>query len=114
MKTRDSFWISSKEAIGKIRKDGSDLLKLSQYGNLTFDIFKPRGKDRQQPHDKDEIYMVISGKGILNSNNKRTNCNQGDILFVPAGTEHYFESFSSDFCTWAIFSNPVNAEQTAM
>lgn len=114
MKAQESFWISSKEAMDKLKKQGSDLLNLSQYGNLTFDIYKPRGTDRQQPHDQDEIYMVISGTGILNCNNKRTNCSQGDILFVPAGTEHNFEGFSNDFCTWAVFSNPVGSEQMVM
>jgi len=114
MKTNESFWISSKEAIDKLKMEGSDLVKLSQYGNLTFDIYKPREVDKQRPHDKDEIYMIISGKGILNCNQKRTNCMQGDILFVPAGTEHNFENYSSDFCTWAIFSDPVNKQQMVM
>jgi len=114
MKTNESFGISSKEAMDKLKRDGSDLLRLSQYGNLTFDIYKPREVDKQQPHDKDEIYMVISGKGILNADNKKTNCGQGDILFVPAGTEHRFENYSTDFCAWAIFCNPSGTRQNVM
>ncbi len=111
MKPHDSFWLSSKEAVDRIRREGIDMVKLSTYGNLTFEVYKPNGSDRQQPHEKDEIYMVISGKGILNCNNKRTNCTQGDILFVPAGLPHYFENFSTDFCTWAIFSAPAPVEE---
>jgi len=110
MKTNESFSISYEEAKGKLKMNDSDLIKLSQYGNLTFDIYKPKGVDKQLLHDKDEIYMVISGKGTLNCDQKRTNCNQGDIVFVPAGTEHHFENFSSDFCAWAVFSNPTGAK----
>ncbi len=114
MKTNESFWLSSKEAIDRIKMEGSDLLRLSEYGNLTFDIYKPRDKDKQQQHDKDEIYMVISGKGILVANDKRTNCRQGDILFVPAGVQHHYEDYSKDFCTWAVFSNPSREPQNVM
>ncbi len=114
MKTNESFWISSKDALDRVKREGTDLVNLSKYGNLTFDIYKPRGVDRQRPHDKDEIYIVISGKGTLNCNNQRTNCNPGDILFVPAGMEHNFEGFSNDFCTWAVFSKPIEQEQMAM
>jgi mannose-6-phosphate isomerase-like protein (cupin superfamily) len=114
MKTPESFWISSKEAVSRLKREGTDLINLSKYGNLTFDIYKPRGSDKQTPHDKDEIYIVISGKGILNADSKRTNCYPGDILFVPAGMEHNFEGFSNDFCTWAVFSSPVRTEQMVM
>jgi len=114
MKTNDSFWLSSKDAVDRIRKEDIDMLRLSTYGNLTFEVYKPKGTDRRQPHEKDEIYMVISGKGILNCNNKQTNCSQGDILFVPAGQPHYFENYSTDFCTWAVFSTPMHKEELIM
>ncbi len=114
MKAIDSFGISSSEAVDRLKREGTELVHLSRYGNLSFDIYRPHGTDRQKPHDKDEIYIVISGYGTLNCNNKRTECRQGDILFVPAGMEHWFEKFSKDFCTWAVFSNPVQSEQMVM
>jgi mannose-6-phosphate isomerase-like protein (cupin superfamily) len=110
MKTMDSFGITTSEAMEKLKRDGKDLVQLSKYGNLIFDIYKPRNSDKQTPHDRDEIYMVISGKGILNCNNKRTNYNQGDIVLVPAGMEHRWEGFSNDFCAWALLTTPNQQE----
>ncbi len=34
----------------------------------------------------------------------------GDFLFVPAGVEHRFENFTSDFATWVFFYGPVGGE----
>ncbi len=110
----DSFGITSSEAIEKLKKGGTDLVQLSKYGNLSFDIYKPRGTDMQVPHDRDEIYMVISGKGTLNCNNKRTNYNQGDIVFVPAGTEHRWEGYSNDFYAWALLTTPNKGDKMTM
>jgi len=110
MKTTDSFGITSTEALNRLRREGSNLSHLIKLGDISVDIYKPIGEDRQRPHDKDEIYMVISGKGTLNCDKKLTECSTGDILYVPAFREHRFENFSSDFCTWAVFANPAPVE----
>jgi mannose-6-phosphate isomerase-like protein (cupin superfamily) len=114
MKTMDSFGIKTTEAMEKLKKEGTDLVQLSRYGNLSFDIFKPKNTDNQKPHDRDEIYMIISGKGTLNCNDKRVNYNQGDIVVVPAGTVHKWESYSGDFCAWALMTTPNTGETMSM
>jgi len=114
MKTTESFGISTLQALERLQREGTDLVNLSRNGNLSIDIYKPRGTDRQKPHDKDEVYIVISGKGTLNCNNKKTDCTPGDILYVPAGMEHRFEGFSTDFVTWAVFTGPSIQEKIAM
>lgn len=114
MKTNESFGITSMEAMDKLKKSGTNHINLSKHGNLWFDIYKPNEKDNQQPHDKDEVYMIISGNGTLSCNGNRTPFKQGDILFVPAGMEHKFERYSKDFCSWAIFANPKHQEGVMM
>ena len=34
----------------------------------------------------------------------------GDCLFVAAGVEHRFETFSNDFSTWDVFWGPKGGE----
>ena len=104
MKTNEEWGISTRDAIQKLTSSGTEMLNLSNLGNLSLDIYRPKGSDKQKPHDRDEIYVVISGNGILNTNGKRTDCKQGDLYFVPAGMEHRFEGFSNDFSTWVIFT----------
>jgi mannose-6-phosphate isomerase-like protein (cupin superfamily) len=111
MNNNKSFGISTSEALDRLKREGSDLINLLKVGNVSLDIYKPSGVDRQKPHDRDEIYMIISGKGVLNCDNKQTECKPGDVLYVPAGREHKFERFTNDFCSWAIFTNPANVER---
>jgi mannose-6-phosphate isomerase-like protein (cupin superfamily) len=35
----------------------------------------------------------------------------GDLLFVPAGETHRFETFSGDFTAWVIFYGPEGGER---
>jgi mannose-6-phosphate isomerase-like protein (cupin superfamily) len=49
--------------------------------------------DRQQPHDDDEIYIVLEGSGVLDVESERVELREGHALFVPAGAEHRFSGY---------------------
>lgn len=46
--------------------------------------------DRQQPHDDDEVYIVLDGRGWLEIEGERIELRQGHAVFVPAGAKHEF------------------------
>ena len=49
--------------------------------------------DRQQPHEDDEIYIVLEGQGILDVEGKQVPVTEGDAVFVEAGAEHRFSAY---------------------
>ena len=49
--------------------------------------------DRQQPHDDDEVYVVLEGRGTLDVEGVETPLEQGGGIFVPAGAEHRFTGY---------------------
>lgn len=51
--------------------------------------------DRQQPHDDDEVYIVLEGTGTLDVEGRRVELREGHALFVPAGAEHRFSGYES-------------------
>jgi mannose-6-phosphate isomerase class I len=46
--------------------------------------------DRQQPHDDDEVYVVLEGTGVLEVEGKEVALREGHAVFVPAGANHRF------------------------
>lgn len=81
-----------------------------RHGSLLVEIYAPRGIDDQTPHTRDEVYVVWKGTGIFLNGDERHPFKPGDVLFVPAGVEHRFESFSDDFVTWVFFYGPEGGE----
>jgi len=81
-----------------------------RHGTLDLKVYAPRGEDPQQPHDLDEVYVVISGTGWFVNGSARHRFGPGDALFVPARQEHRFEDFTDDFATWVIFYGPEGGE----
>jgi mannose-6-phosphate isomerase-like protein (cupin superfamily) len=51
--------------------------------------------DRQQPHEDDEVYVVLEGRGVLDVEGKRLELTEGHAAFVPAGAEHRFVAYES-------------------
>lgn len=49
--------------------------------------------DRQQPHDDDEIYIVLEGRGTLTIEGEDFSLEQGHAIFVPARAEHRFTGY---------------------
>jgi mannose-6-phosphate isomerase-like protein (cupin superfamily) len=89
---------------------GSIYRALFSHGTLEIGFYAPRGSDPQQPHARDEVYVVASGSGTFFHAGERTPFGPGDVLFVPAGAEHRFEEFTPDFATWVLFYGPAGGE----
>lgn len=83
---------------------------LFSHGSLEVEIYRPIGVDRQQPHSRDEVYVVISGSGIFLNDGIRQPFEPGEVLFVAAGVDHRFENFTEDFATWVFFYGPQGGE----
>ena len=84
--------------------------ELFEHGSLNVEIYAPQGRDPQQPHTRDEVYVVISGTGFFLNGEERYAFKPGDLMFVPAGVVHRFEEFSDDFATWVLFYGPEGGE----
>lgn len=98
------------DALDKLRDAEHVFLNLFEHGTLSVEIYQPDKIDHQQPHERDEVYVVISGSGTFLNGEKRRRFGPGDLLFVPAGVVHRFEDFTDDFCTWVIFYGPKGGE----
>ncbi len=103
---------------------------LLKHGSMQLRWYTPNHFDPQTPHDRDELYVVVTGSalfmrakettpfgeeegmGLLGS--ERVPVGPGDVLFVPAGTQHRFEAMSLDFGTWMIFYGPEGGEPSVL
>lgn len=90
--------------------DGKPFAIVFEHGTLSVEIFSPRGVDTQQPHTRDEVYVVVRGRAEFLNDGVRENVHEGDLLFVPAGVVHRFENFSDDFAVWVMFYGPEGGE----
>ncbi len=92
-------------------RDGKLYAELFQHGTLDLEIYAPKGTDLQQPHTRDELYIVVSGRGRFFVEGKRFEFSPGDALFAAAGEVHRFEDFTEDLLVWVVFYGPEGGER---
>ncbi len=102
--------LTSEHALAQLATTGKQFASLFRHGSLVVEIYKPDKIDLQQPHTRDELYVIISGSGDFVHGQSRQPFQPGETLFVPAGDEHRFEQFSDDFATWVFFYGPEGGE----
>jgi len=49
--------------------------------------------DRQQPHEDDELYVVLEGTGTLQVEGEEVAVREGSAVFVEAGADHRFTAY---------------------
>ena len=94
-------------------ENGERYAVLFERGQLEVELYRPQTVDPQQPHRRDEVYIVVAGSGTYVVGNERMTFGAGDFLFAPAGMAHRFEFFSQDLTLWVIFYGPDGGEERA-
>ncbi len=100
--------------------------RLLAHGSMELRWYAPHAGDPQTPHDRDELYVIVSGTAVFIRAEDRTPFGDepamtlhgeeriavqpGDALFVPAGCAHRFEAASPDFGCWMVFYGPEGGE----
>jgi mannose-6-phosphate isomerase-like protein (cupin superfamily) len=88
----------------------SDLLSVGLY------ILPAGGTDDQTPHDEDEVYYTVRGRGTLRVGSDDHPVRPGSLLFVAATEVHFFHDISEELILvvfWAPPEGSVQADRPA-
>ena len=66
--------------------------------------------DRQQPHDEDEVYYVISGRGSIQVAGEDREVRPGSLVFVAAHDDHRFHDIDEDLRVLVFWAPPHRAK----
>ena len=101
--------IALSEAGERLTHESEPFIVLFRRGEFSAELYAPKGVDRQEPHDQDEVYIIAAGSGVFQRGDERVRFGRGDFLFAAAGVPHRFAKFTEDFKTWVIFFGPKRA-----
>jgi mannose-6-phosphate isomerase-like protein (cupin superfamily) len=71
---------------------------------------KPRSGP-QEPHLRDEFYVIARGHGRYRYEGKLSEVGAGDMCFAAAHAPHGFEDITEDFCVWVMFYGAVKEKR---
>ena len=62
------------------------------------------GVDGQQPHNEDEVYVVVRGRALINVAGEDQPVEPGRIIFVAAHVPHHFHTISEELAVLVFFA----------
>ena len=75
-------------------------------GDMSVELYVPGKRDKQQPHEQDELYVVVRGSALFHSGRHCQPVKEGAVIFVAAQAAHRFTRISDDFETLVVFYGP--------
>jgi mannose-6-phosphate isomerase-like protein (cupin superfamily) len=66
----------------------------------------PVHTDSQEPHEQDEVNVVVGGQATLVIEGVGTAVSAGSVAYVPAGVPHRFVDVSGDLRVYVMFAPP--------
>jgi mannose-6-phosphate isomerase-like protein (cupin superfamily) len=66
------------------------------------------GVDDQGPHSEEEIYVVVSGRAVLEADGQQVQVGTGSVVFVDAHVQHRFVDIEEDLTVLVLFAPPYS------
>lgn len=88
-------------------KRGIPYLEFLRVPDLSCGLYRlPAGSlDLQSPHDEDEVYHVLEGRGRVRVEGQERAVGPGSILYVRASSEHSFFEIEEDMTLLVFFAS---------
>ncbi len=97
-----------------LRQSGDRYLEFLRVPSLSAGVYAlpAGGVDPQQPHTEDEVYYVVSGRGVIRVGEEDRAVEPGSIVFVKADVAHRFHSIDEDLTLLVFFAPAEGANKT--
>jgi mannose-6-phosphate isomerase-like protein (cupin superfamily) len=94
------------QAMDEMRRDGERWREVLRASDLSLGVYRlARGAtDTQAPHTEDEVYYVLSGRGVLRVDDREHPVGPGSVAYVPARAEHRFHDITEDMELLVVFA----------
>jgi mannose-6-phosphate isomerase-like protein (cupin superfamily) len=77
-----------------------------RHGNMHAGLYAPIEGEDTYLSEQDIVYIVVSGAGLVHIGSEKMSFTRGDLLLVPAQTEHGFDKVTPDLAVWAVNWGP--------
>ena len=86
--------------------DDDPYFEFLRYDAMSLGIYRlpAGGDDPQEPHDEDEVYVVLDGRATLEVAGEATPVASGSVVYVEQGTDHRFVDIEEDLVTLVAFA----------
>lgn len=95
--------VSTSKLIDQLEQAETDYLEVLDENALSVELAQYPNPEPKSPHKTDELYVILSGAGMVHVGNERYAVAEGDVVYVEQGLEHDFFDITDPITALVIF-----------
>jgi len=96
--------VSTAELADRLEQDGTSYAEVLSEESMRVELARYPNPEPKTPHREDELYVVLSGSGMVHVGTETYSVEEGDIVYVEQGLEHDFFDIDEEITALVVFT----------
>ena len=96
--------VSTAELADRLEQDGTSYVEVLSEESMRVELARYPNPEPKTPHREDELYVVLSGTGMVHVGPETYAVEEGDVVYVEQGLEHDFFDIDDEITALVVFT----------
>ena len=96
--------VSTTELADRLEQDDTNYMEVLSEESMRVELARYPNPEPKTPHREDELYVILSGSGVVHVGSETYEVNEGDVVYVEQGVEHNFFEIDDEITALVVFT----------
>jgi mannose-6-phosphate isomerase-like protein (cupin superfamily) len=96
--------VSTAELADQLRQEDRSYAELLSEESMRVELARYPNPEPKTPHKEDELYVILSGIGVVHVGSETYEVSEGDVVYVEQGVEHDFSDIEDEITAVIVFA----------
>jgi mannose-6-phosphate isomerase-like protein (cupin superfamily) len=96
--------VSTTELADRLEQNDDSYAEVLSEESMRVELAQYPNPEPKTPHKEDELYVILSGSGMVQVGSETHEINEGDVVHVEKGVEHDFFDIASEITALIVFT----------
>jgi mannose-1-phosphate guanylyltransferase len=97
-------YVSITELTNQLKQEDNSYVEVLSEESMRVELAQYPNPEPKTPHKEDELYVILSGSGMVQVGSETYEVNEGDVVHVERGVEHDFFDIDSEITALIVFT----------
>jgi mannose-6-phosphate isomerase-like protein (cupin superfamily) len=96
--------VSTTELASRLEQGEKSYVEVLSEESMRVELARYPNPEPKTPHREDELYVILSGSGMVHVGTETYDVGEGDVVYVEQGVEHDFFDIEDEITALIVFT----------
>jgi len=97
--------VSTTELASRLEQGEKSYVEVLSEKSMRVELARYPNPEPKTPHREDELYVILSGSGMVHVGTETYDVSEGDVVYVEQGVEHDFSEIEDEITALIVFTD---------